>query len=229
MNQNTKGFQFEKSIADTLSDYLGSEFEFHVRSQIIDANLDYLNIFAVGQNEFDIVATFRSASPKIIMKIGDAKYVPYDSVAFIIDIKTRLDKKRLTDDLEKLKKIALLPLTKSRFSLLIASDKFLMRPLRLLFYYESNIDETTELKLLTDYYEYWDVIYKIQKDEVILNSSVPAVKHIMSLHGIEQKIIHWGGNNCAVVLLTIISSSVPTPLRVNNIETFLNLDRYSNS
>jgi hypothetical protein len=228
MNQNTKGFEFEKSIARTLGDYLGSEFEFHVRSQIIDVNLDYLNIFSVGQNEFDIVATFRSASPKIIMRIGDAEYVPYDSVAFILEIKTKMDKTRLADDLEKLKKLALLPLTKTRFSLIIASDKFVMRPLRLLFYYESSIDETTESKLLTDYYEYWDVIYKIQNDEVILNSSLPAVKHIMSLHGINQNIIKWGGNNCAVVLLTIISSSVPTPLRVNIIETFLNLDRYSN-
>lgn len=78
----------------------------------------------------------------------------------------------------------------------------------MLSYYETSIDETTEIKLLTDYYEYWDVIYKIQKDEAIINASLPAVKYIMSLHGIDQNIMRWGGNNCAVVGVVYSASTI---------------------
>ncbi len=51
-NQNTKGGNYEKIVAKTLETYLGTQFDFYYRAQLIDMRMEYLNLFSVGQNEF---------------------------------------------------------------------------------------------------------------------------------------------------------------------------------
>ncbi|MPZ07089.1 MAG: hypothetical protein GEU26_11860 [Nitrososphaeraceae archaeon] len=65
LKANTKGGEYEKHVANLLHDYLGSRFEFHV----IDAEMEYLNIFSTGENEIDIIGTFSNALPRIILKV----------------------------------------------------------------------------------------------------------------------------------------------------------------
>jgi hypothetical protein len=68
----------------------------------MDTQMEYLSIFSVGENEVDVAATFVRTYPKIVVKIGETKYVPYDGVAFIIEVKSTVDKTRLEQDLLKL-------------------------------------------------------------------------------------------------------------------------------
>ena len=75
--------------------------------------MEYLELLSLGQNEIDVVATFNSAYPKIIVKLGDVNFVAYDSVAFLAEIKTTLDKTNLTEDLIKFEKISGLPLSEN--------------------------------------------------------------------------------------------------------------------
>jgi hypothetical protein len=101
LNTNTKGGENEKEIMDMLGSYLSSSFEFHTRAQLMDTNMVYLNLFSVGENEVDVSATFIQTYPKIAVNIGDTNYIPYDVVAFIIEVKKSIDKTRLEQDLKK--------------------------------------------------------------------------------------------------------------------------------
>jgi hypothetical protein len=83
LNTNTKGWEYEKEISHMLGSYLASRFKFHTRAQLLDANMEYLNLFSVGENKVDVAATFIRTYPKIVLKIGDTKYIPYIILKFI--------------------------------------------------------------------------------------------------------------------------------------------------
>ena len=61
--QNVKGGNYESILADYLKEYLDSLLDFHLRSAILDAKLDALKLFSQGGNEFDVIATYKTASP----------------------------------------------------------------------------------------------------------------------------------------------------------------------
>ena len=82
-----RGMNFENAVKLLLQTYLGSRFDFYNKAQILDANLNYLRIFEGESSELDIVATFKNASPNIVAKLEDSYYVPYDAVAFYIEVK----------------------------------------------------------------------------------------------------------------------------------------------
>jgi hypothetical protein len=104
-NTNTKEGVYEKAVSKFFTDYLGSRFDFYTRAHLLDIKMEYLELLSLGQNEIDVVATFNSAYPKIIVKLGDVNFVAYDSVAFFAEIKSTLDKNNLTKDLIKFEKI----------------------------------------------------------------------------------------------------------------------------
>jgi hypothetical protein len=228
LNANTKGGEYEKHVANLLHDYLGSRFEFHVRAHLIDAEMEYLNIFSTGENEIDIIGTFSNALPRIILKVGDTRYVSYDAVAFTVDIKSRLDRQKLGQDLDKLSKISKLRKSPPAVgSVMYARSHFLDRPLRCLFYFEKSIDRIEMEKILDKYYSAWDIILLIDNNEILLNGSLPIVKQIMSQNSLDGTILSWGGDNCFIMLLNIISATIPVYLEVDVTKTFLNLDYFS--
>ncbi len=92
----------ERAVADVLTEYLGAEFDFSVRAQLIDVNFRYVKILGTQANEIDIVGTFKSATPKLVLKTATSIFVPYDAVALIVEVKTVMDKGKLREDLEKL-------------------------------------------------------------------------------------------------------------------------------
>ncbi len=224
-NPNTKGGGYEKVVLSMLTDYIGSAFNFHQRAQLIDAEMKYMDIFAKGSNEIDVIATFRNASPNLILKIQDTEFVPYDAVAFMIEVKERMDKSNLEVDLDKLRKIAMLPLTPDRCQPPLTGSYNIERPLRILFYYDISIDDREEERLLLEHYSDWDLIVVLQKDVIILNMSLP-ISDILPEQFKNVQIFHWE-QNPLVSLLLIILASVPMPLSVSVLKTFLNLDRLS--
>jgi hypothetical protein len=229
LNANTKGAEYEKEISRMLGTYLGSRFEFHTRAQLIDVNMEYLNLFSVGENEVDVAATFIQTYPKIVLKIGDTKYIPYDGAAFIIEVKKTIDKSKFEKDLRKLEKISKLNLSADRLGGVTQGGQHSIdRPLRLLFYFESSIDETIRQDLMLRYCHAWDMILIIQKNELLSNRRLPAVNALMSARSWHGQMFSWGGDNCFIMLLFFLSLSIPVPIGgVNVIKTFLNLDMYS--
>jgi hypothetical protein len=136
-NPNTKGFDYEKTLSSLLNIYLGAVFDIYNRASLIDVNMEYLEIFSTGENEIDIIAVYKNTFPKVVTKIEDTNFIPYDSVGFIIEVKSRLDKTNLSNDLTKLEKISKLKLSSDRLgSAIIGGSDVVDRPLRILFYYQ---------------------------------------------------------------------------------------------
>ncbi len=233
-NTNTKGGVYEKTVSEFFTVYLGSRFDFHTRAHLLDINMEYLELLSLGQNEIDVVATFNSAYPKIILKLGGVNFVAYDSVAFLAEIKTTLDKTNLTKDLIKFEKINGLSLSEFKIRVggaFIGGDYIVEKPLRILFYFDSEIQEATREELLVNHYLAWDIMLIVQKKEIVLNSSLPMVKFLMQKSGppSDAKIYSFGGDNTFIMLMLILAATIPVPETVPTINTFLNLDRYSKS
>ena len=68
--------KFSNTIFYKKADFTNSDLQdaYINRAQLIDVNMEYLNIFSVGENEVDVVATFIQTYPKIVLKIGDTRY-----------------------------------------------------------------------------------------------------------------------------------------------------------
>lgn len=215
---NTKGGEYEKVLTKSLKQYFASRFQFHSRSILVDAQMEYLKIFSYGENEIDIVATFNISSPQIVIKKGALKYVPYDATAFIIEVKSKLTKSDLSEDLSKLEQISKLPLSPNRFmSGTIGHPQRVQRPLRILFYYEESIDRMEMEKLLNSYNRAWDLIFIVKKDELVLNMSLDLVKKLSEIsfpQGSQEEdkilILSWK-TDAYLLFLLCISALVPFP------------------
>lgn len=230
LNSNTKGGEYEKHIANIFHQYFGSRFDFHIRAHLLDAEMNYLELFSTGENEIDIIATFSNAVPKIVFKAGDTNCIAYDSVAFTVDVKARLDKGKLEKDLEKATKLSKLSKSPPKIGSLMYGGNFVLdRPLRFLFYYEPHISEDELDRLLSMYYSVWDIIFIIGDNRIVLNRSLPAVNEMMIEKKIDGPILSWGKNNTFIILLMIISTTIPVYQVVDVTHTFIKLDQFANS
>jgi hypothetical protein len=73
----------------------------------------------------------------------------------------------------------------------------------------------------------WDIIFIIDTNRMLLNRIIPVVNDMMVKRSIEGPILGWGGDNCFIVLLNIISGTIPMYVTVDVMQTFLNLDYFS--
>lgn len=176
-NSNTKGYNYEETVQEFFSNYLGGAFDFLLRKGVLDAELKALSVFKTSENEFDVVATFKDAVPKLVYE----PFVPYDSVAFIIEVKQTLDSSNLKKDLNKLDKLRTFK-TGQKFPRyaypLHATFLKLTRPLRILFCYEARISRQRFSETLDSYKEAWDMLLVLSEDMVLLNTSLPAVPRV---------------------------------------------------
>lgn len=173
-NTNTKGYEYEKIVADFFCEYFGGIFDFHTRKVLLDRDLKAFEVFDEGQNEFDVVATFRNASPRLVMKVGGMTYLPYDGTAFVIEVKQTLEKTALKKDLDKLRKLDSFD-TSGRFGLALKTPFSIERPLKILLYYEAHIDENSLEELLTQYAQSWDMVLVFSEDILYGNRTLPIV------------------------------------------------------
>jgi hypothetical protein len=218
-NDNTKGYDYENTLKEFYSLYLCSGFDFFVRRPILDINLRVESVLK-RKNEFDILATYKSAIPRLIYKIKDTNYIPYDSVAFITEVKQTLTKPNLKKDLEKFHKLDKLELGQ-RFKYM--SFPFLrQRPERILFYYERRANPSTILDLLSqkDFVESWDIVTILKDDILIINKTNYVQKEIM-------KKDTWAMEKKFPLLKTMMYATYPNPYMVNSWDLIINLIRSS--
>lgn len=173
-NTNTKGYEYEKIVAAFFCEYFGGIFDFHTRKVLLDRDLKAFEVFDEGQNEFDVVATFRNASPRLVMKVGEVSYLPYDATALVIEVKQTLERTALKRDLDKLRKLDSFD-TSGRFGTPFKTRFSIERPLKILFYYEEHIDENSLEELLTQYAQSWDMVLVLSDDILFGNRALPVV------------------------------------------------------
>ena len=228
-NQNTKGYDYEKICKEFFEIYLGSLYEFYIRASVVDYEGKYNVVFKQGENEFDVVATYKTAIPKIVLEIGHGIFIPLDAVAFISEIKQTLTKTSLNEDLEKFKKLSTLPVSQNRMGSMgwrrrvrkgdEWGDKFVKEGVpipKILIYYESEIDEQFINEMLNSYKGFWDAIVLVKDDNLFLNPDSVLNYFFESdqMISIKEYSLFW--------LLILISLSLPIPSRVLTVDFFIN-------
>lgn len=180
-NPNTKGFDYEIVLKDFLNSYLNGGFDFFVRVGILNVDLKVKSVLKLNQNEFDVVAVYKNAIPKLVYQ----RLVPYDSVAFVAEAKQTLTLTALKKDLEKFRKLAELKTDRHRFHLFPqihdreGKYPYLERPLRMLFYYEAKANgEKVHQLLCGELGKFWDICVILKKKVVLLNSTLYLVETI---------------------------------------------------
>jgi hypothetical protein len=216
-NRNKKGYEYEKTLATFLESYLGGVYDFYVRVPLIDHELEALSILSVDENEFDVVATYKTAVPKIVLKAHDTSYIPYDAVAFVVEVKQKLDKTVLEDDLEKLDKLGKLKVGK-RFGDHFTTKYSIQRPLKILFYYESGTTIDTLIASLNNKRNAWDFMVVLMDGDMFGNPSMPIVGKRYKIDKIVRKT-----NYPLLRLMLYATTSLPCPPIVNTWDLFLNL------
>lgn len=235
-NPNTKGADYEKVICDLLNTYLSSRFEFYTRAQIVDRGLKHRRIFQRGFREIDVVGTFNTTAPKIVLKAGHSVIIPYDAIALLAEVKSVLNKKRLTEDLQRLGKLMQLKVFENRFlikKIIGINEKVFgfpeMRadiPLRLLIYFKTPKDNTIMEGLLNRYSGVWDIVFLVDKEEMILNKDLPFVEALFKVGMPDRtpnsKFIIWG-DIPFLMLLVAITRTIPIPPAVDAMATLIDI------
>jgi hypothetical protein len=230
-NTNTKGADYEKVICELLNKYLGSRFDFFNRAHIIDSEMEYLKFFKTGANEIDVVGTFNTTAPKIVLKAGGLVIVPYDALALLSEVKFRLDSETLGEDLRKLENVMQLKISRNRFlpqgEVFGFDEKRPCKPFRLLVYFQKSIDDDSMERLLTQYSKVWDAVLLVDKEELLINRDLPFVNSLFE-KGLPDKnpknkaFLPWK-DAPFTILLTMITRTIPVPLAVDVNTTLLKI------
>lgn len=234
-NPANKGASYENGLRDLLSKYYGGLYEFYTEPVVIDSNLDVFDTFDTtrGQHEIDVVALFRQANPQIVFDIEEMTYVPLEGVAFICEVKNKVDKGRLEGDLEKLSKLRNLTNSDRSFGPMISGDYTTTNQLLCLVYDQSQIADETRNELLWDYKFAWDIVLIIDDDEIFINTQLPSSDIFNKTFSIHHPNLGEGTtqytspiiseNNALMTFFLLLSISIPTPMSVSTINTMLSL------
>lgn len=216
-NPNTKGYEYELILKEFLESYFSGFYEFYVRVPLIDFELDALSTFASGENEFDVVCTYKTAIPKIIYKAHETPFVPYDAVAFTVEVKQTLTKSALEKDLKKLDKLSKLKVGQ-RWGARFGGTYTIERPLKILFYYESEISLDALVEALNKYRNAWDFLMVLTENVTYGNPSLPIIGKRLETEKITRYVKYP-----LVHLMYLMMSSLPYPLVVDTSSLFINL------
>ena len=215
-NPSIKGQGLELVMKEFLETYLGSIFDFQNHVALIDYEGKYYQIFSPGENEFDIVATYKTAVPKIAININNFKYILLDAVAFIIETKQDLTAQNLKHDLKKLSNLSLLPIHPKRMSIHM-SGKYTINQTyipKILFYINKKISEKTLSYSLSTYTNAWDflAIVPVQTEDICSSTLIINPKLGLSKRKNEIIVIKGFALTKLICLLLLI---LPLPFHVN--------------
>jgi hypothetical protein len=192
-NANTKGAAYENALKHFLDEYFDGVFSIRTRTAVIDQNLSCFDIFNAGESEIDVVASFKQAVPEIILESGDMKWVSYDAVAFICEVKSKLTASALESDLEKLAKLTELdpddpynrfPRPSTDRTELFVEDSgqkqktttTVNHQVKCLVYDESSVAGDTLLNRLQEFTDIWDLVLVVDRDILIISPNLPFVE-----------------------------------------------------
>jgi len=177
-------------------------------------------VFSTGENDFDVVATFKNACPKIVLRVGDTNFIPFDAAAFIIEVKQTLNKENLAKDLEKLGKLISFDCS-GRFGISFTGQFSIDRPIKTLLYYESSVAGDTVVKMLLDNVKSWDLLLDFSNDVVIGNAALPIVKANMGA----DKLLGVFASHSLLNYILLTQSSITLAPVTETMRVFLSLLR----
>ena len=177
---NSKGSTYEQSLADFLDSYFGGVYDINTKVAAIDSELRSFDVFDFiqGDDEIDLVASFKNAKPRIIFETGsgagELKWVPYEAVAFICEVKSQLTKQAIESDFDKLESISQLNSTiEDRFGVTVSGNYTIQDPLQCLVYDQESIADETLDDILMQNQEHWHMVLIVENDVLILNRRLP--------------------------------------------------------
>ncbi|WP_435194703.1 DUF6602 domain-containing protein [Natronomonas sp. EA1] len=246
---NSKGDAYEQTLSDFLTSYFGGVYDINTKVAVIDKNLISFDVFdfVKGDDEIDLVASFSQAKPRIIFKTGDGngelRWVPFEAVAFICEVKSQLTKQALEKDFDKLKSVSQISESiDNRFGPMIGGDYTISEPLQCLVYDRESIADDTLEDILISNHSHWHMILLVDNDVLLLNRSIPLSEHFVPssrmfgpdnmpelppeiLEEIESELdidvdsdIITLDNGLFWFLITI-SATIPDPLSVNTVNS----------
>jgi len=180
-NPSNKGASYEKALGEFLHKYYKGVYEIHTETVIIDENLDVFESFDTsrGEHEIDLVGLFESARPRIVFDVGEMTYVPLSGVAFLCEVKSKIDSGRLEKDLTKLRKVAKLTKKGGRsFAFSQTGDYTTDNQIKCLVYDENSISEEMLVDKLIENKEFWDLLLLVQDNVLFVNSTLPVFNDI---------------------------------------------------
>lgn len=190
-NTNTKGKAYEETLKDFLEEYFSDIYNINTRAAVIDEDLKVFDYFSSGENEIDVVATFRQAIPGIILKSGDMLWVPWDGVSFVCEVKSEVTKRNLEHDLEKLASLSELgpenyynrfPQNSGATRLTtgsrpnketVVTNTSVNHQLRCLVYDEYNTSGETLMDLASEFTDIWDIILLVDEGLILVSPELP--------------------------------------------------------
>jgi hypothetical protein len=194
-NSNTKGAAYERTLAEFLEEYFSGLYNIYTRTATIDKQLSCFDVFTAGESEIDVVCTYKQAVPELIFDSGGMRWVPYDAVAFVCEVKSRLSTSSVESDLEKLAKLkSIEPDDQSkRFAGNVSTTSiFNERPdgtrrdttvttvnhqLKCLVYDEASISEDSLRERLRTDTEIWDLVLIVDEDLIFISPELPFTGH----------------------------------------------------
>lgn len=249
-NDTSRGSSYESALSNILNKYFEGIYKIETNCSIMDMELKCFDEFrSSSQNEFDVVALFRQASPRVILKEGDVTWIPLSAVAFLCESKSKVDKGRLKSDLKKfqiLRSIESDP--DDRFPTKVHGDFNVDHQIHCLVYDKSEISNSTMTDLLEKYTDAWDIILVVETDTIILNSTVPYVDLLRNQAigtqmdaissdtdgDVVRKIANPTHNFMSVSngfawFMIVLSATIPVPLAIQTTELFTNLIKETKS
>lgn len=226
IHANSKGGTYEESLAEFLRSYFGGVYDVRTRAAVIDPQKRAFELFRFrqGDDELDVIAAFSNATPRILFeagpKGGQLSWLPYQSAAFVCEVKSQLTKEALENDLGKLEKLAGLDETiEGRFGATISGSLTVDYPLRCLVYADASIADDTLQELLQENKGYWDLLLIVETDALLINRNLPFAEAIVP----EEPTIPKGQivtvEHGLTWFLVALSLSIPKPLAVNTAST----------
>lgn len=176
-NSNTKGAAYEKALARLLEDYFGGVYDIHTRTAIIDEELECFHVFDnPQQNEIDVVAVSKNSKPRLVFRVDQMQWVPYNSVPFICEVKSNLTTDGLRSDLEKTQKLRKLTPEERRTRTPLTFNRELAvehQVLTLVYNDSERVSDSTLTQILSENLDSWDLVLLAQEDAIIVNPKMP--------------------------------------------------------
>jgi hypothetical protein len=246
---NSKGDTYEQTLSDFLTSYFGGVYDINTKVAVIDSHLISFDVFDFvnGDDEIDLVASFSQAKPRIIFKTGEGKgelrWVPFEGVAFICEVKSQLTKQSIESDFDKLESISRISeAIDDRFGMMVGGDYTITDPLQCLVYDRESIADNTLEDILRSNYTHWHMVLLVENDILLLNRSIPLSENFVpssQTFGLENMpelppeiLAHMESewdmetdpdiitlDNGLFWFLITISASIPDPLSVNTADS----------
>lgn len=227
-NSSKKGDEFEKTLKEYLASYFSSAYEFRRGRALLDSELRCLKEYTGKENEFDVVASFRTAIPNVVFEEGDMEWVPYDGVAFLCEVKSGLSKSALKSDLEKLETLVDLRGDPSdRFGVRASGGLGVAHQLHCLVYDENRINQSTRDELLDKYPDAWDLMLIVEEDKLLINSTLPIAGTLFGKEKEDASFTWCHIDNGLLWFVVALAASIQRPVSVDTTRPMIKMANFT--